>query len=99
MTRGEDGCLCYDETTQPCPVHQLPPSPPRRLTVPPGALAEIAAGVNRAFEALAQAAQLLTPAHEEDPRAVVGALRALYGHLEGIVATVEIIVEENGHGS
>lgn len=74
-------------------------APPRRLVVPAGALAHITASVNHAFEALAQAAQLLTPAHEENPRAIVAALRSLYGHLEGIVATVEIIMEENRHGS
>jgi hypothetical protein len=72
---------------------------PKRLVVPPLALAQITGCVNSAFEALAQAAQLLTPATEEDPRAIVAALRSLYGHLEGIVATVEIIMEENGHGS
>lgn len=76
-----------------------PPPEPRRLVVPALALAEIAAGVNRAFEALAAAATLLTPAREDDPQAVVAALRVLHGHLEGITATVEIVMEENGHGS
>lgn len=94
-------CICFSaETMQLCDEHRhlLEPAP-RRLTVPAGALAHITASVNGGFEALATAAQLLTPAHEEDPRAIVAALRSLYGHLEGILGTVEIIMEENRHGS
>lgn len=94
------GCSCmFGDPREPCPAHPMPAPAPRRLTVPAGALAHITASVNGGFEALAQAAQLLTPAHEEDPRAIVAALRSLYGHLEGILATVEIVMEENRHGS
>lgn len=92
-------CVCSVVTTDSCPLHPLPPGPAKRLTVPGAALAEIAAGVNRAFESLAVVAQLLTPAHEEDPKATVAALRQLFGNLESILSTVEIIVEENNHGS
>lgn len=91
-------CTCMVVSTGPCEAHPLPAAPAARLVIPAAAIAAIDRNVNDGFVALAAAATLLTP-DPVDYAKTLAAIQLVYHALAGVHEILEVVMEENGHGS